>query len=218
MLMSFGTNYEKLVLEKNPKWSYKNLSRSYKLISINAFYKEIRLDIIEQRRQNHKLTLFFKMTHNMVHLHLSSLVQLSVRNVSHYNLRNSNDLQTIEERTNIYYNTSLPSTIRAWNNLPEVAKSSDSAQSFKNFLNRDKEPTAKYYYIGNRKAQILHARLCTNCSSRNLDFFLQRTYPTLHHVYAAALKILSIFSFNVVTILINVETYWMLFTATKLLP
>ena len=55
--------------------------------------------------------------------------------------------------------------------MSETAKSFDSVQSFKNFLNRKKEPTAKYYYAGTRKAQILHARLRTKCSSLNLDLF-----------------------------------------------
>ena len=71
------------------------------------------MGILEQRRKNHTLKLFFKMTHNMVTLYLSSLVLLSVSNASRYNLRNSNDLQTLEARKNIYYNSFSPSTIRA---------------------------------------------------------------------------------------------------------
>ena len=45
--------------------------------------------------------------------------------------------------------------------------------SFKNYLNRDFTPVPKYYLTGNRKSQILHTRLGTNCSSLNNDLFLK---------------------------------------------
>ena len=67
----------------------------------------------------------------------------------------------------------LPSAVRSWNNLPVAAKESDSINSFKRFLNQNKTPVPKYYYMGNRKAQILHTRLRTNCSSLNMDLFLK---------------------------------------------
>ena len=54
-----------------------------------------------------------------------------------------------------------------------TAKQSDSTISFKYFLNKDKYSTPKYYYAGSRKAQIVHTRLRTNCSSLKLDLFLK---------------------------------------------
>ena len=46
-------------------------------------------------------------------LYLSSLVPQSVSNLSRYNLRNSNDLQTIDARTYQYDNSFfLPSSVR----------------------------------------------------------------------------------------------------------
>ena len=38
-------------------------------------------------------------------------------------------------------------------------------------LNKDKSHIPKHFYVGKRKAQILHTRLRTNCSSLNLDLF-----------------------------------------------
>ena len=84
---------------------------------------------------------------------------------------NANDLQTIKARTNLYYNSFLPSTVRAWNNLPLEAKQLQSVNSFKYYLKKDTVSVPKYYYIGKRKIQILHTRLRTNCSSLNLDLF-----------------------------------------------
>ena len=82
-------------------------------------------------------------------------------------------LQTIDASTTLYYNSFLPSTVRAWNEVPEEAKQSDSVNAFKRFLNQDKSRIPKHFYVGKRKAQILHTRLRTNCSSLNLDLFMR---------------------------------------------
>ena len=53
--------------------------------------------------------------------YLSSLVPPLVQNASRYNLRNSNDTQTIASRTTLFYNSFLPSSIRNWNRLnPDI--------------------------------------------------------------------------------------------------
>ena len=81
--------------------------------------------------------------YNFTPPYLSSLVPPSITNVSRYNLRNSNDLQTIDARTNQYYNFFfLPSAVRSWNNLPVEAKELGSVNSFKRFLNQNKTPAS----------------------------------------------------------------------------
>ena len=112
------------------------------------------------------------MTQNITPFYMSSLVPQSV-NISCYNLRNSNDLQTIDARTTLYFNSFLPATVRAWNDVPDEVKQSESLNTFKSFLNKDRMSVPKHFYAGNRKAQILHTRLRTNCSSLNLDLFLR---------------------------------------------
>ena len=119
------------------------------------------------------------MTNALAPLYLSSLVPQTVSNASRYNLRNSNDLQTVEARYSLFYNSFLSSAVRAWNSLLSTAKQSDSTNSFKYFLNKDKDSTPKYYYAGNRQAQIFHARLRTDCSSLKLDLFLKNVRLSL---------------------------------------
>ena len=133
-------------------------------VSIASLYKEIGWDSLEKRRTDHKLTLFYKMSHNLTPLYLSSLVPQSVSNISRYSLRNSNDLQTIDARTTLYYNSFLPSTVRAWNNVHDEAKQSDSLNTFKYCLNKNKTRIPKHFYVGSRKAQVLHTRLRTRSS------------------------------------------------------
>ena len=78
------------------------------------------------------------MTHNLALLYLSSLVPQSASNISRYNLRNSNNLQTIDARTTLYYNSFLPSTVRVLNNVNDEVKQSDSLNTFKGFHNEEK--------------------------------------------------------------------------------
>ena len=77
-----------------------------------------------------------KMKSNLCPTYLSSLVPQTVNSISRYNLRNANDLQTINARTTLYYNSFLPSTVRAWNNLPLEAQQLESVNAFKYFFKK----------------------------------------------------------------------------------
>lgn len=167
------TQYEKQELEKVQTEAARIATGTTKLVSLNSLYTEIGWQTLEQRRTNHKLTLFYKMKNNLSPTYLSSLVPQPVNSISRYNLRNADDLQSIASRTNLYYMSFLPSVVRDWNNLPEQAKQLDSVNSFKSYLNRDRASIPKYYYVGSRKSQILHTRLRTNCSCLNHDLFLK---------------------------------------------
>ena len=167
------TQYEKHELEKIQNEAARIVTGATKLVSLNALYNEICWDTLEKRRNDHKLTLFYKMKCNIAPNYLSSLVPRSVSIISQYNLRNSNDLQTIDARTAQYYNSFLPSSVRNWNNLPVEVRQSASVNSFKQSLNKNKTHVPKYYYSGSRQGQILHVRLRTNCSALNLDLFMR---------------------------------------------
>ena len=60
-----------------------------------------------------------------------------------------------------------------WNNIPDEHRNVDSVMAFKNVLGRDKPVIPKHYLFGNRKEQILHTRLRTNCSVLNYDLYLK---------------------------------------------
>ena len=146
------------------------------------------------------------MMYNLTPLYLSSLVPQPVSNLSQYTLRNSNDLQTVAARLNQYYYSFLPLSIRAWNSLPNEVKQADSVNSFKCFLKKENRTVPKHYYSGMRKAQILHTRLRTNCSSLNLDLFLKNISDSLL-CRCVVLKMLST-SFSSVLIIKRNELYF----------
>ena len=108
-------------------------------------------------------------------------------------LSGDHNLRPIATRTNLYYNSFPPSVIRDWNELPVVVRQLHSVCSFKSYLNRDFTPVLKYYLTGNRKSQILHTRLRTNCRSLNNDLFL-KTYLNIHYAVVVALKTLNMSS------------------------
>ena len=112
--------------------------------------------------------------------YLSALVPPSISDISSYNLRNANNLQTVETRTRQYYNSFLPSVIREWNGLSEETRNASSVSVFKSRLDQNVivPQIPKYFYIGDRRLQMLHTRLRTNCSALNQDLFRKNISDT----------------------------------------
>ena len=115
--------------------------------------------------------MFYKMFNNFSPAYLSSLVPPQIADISAYSLRNRDNIQIVQARTSLYYNSFLPSVVREWNSLPIESRNSTSIESFKKTLERDIRPIPKYYYAGSSKGRILHTRLCTKCSSLNQHLF-----------------------------------------------
>ena len=111
------------------------------------------------------------MCNGLVPPYLSSLLPPLVGSSNPYPLRNNNDIQTLRTHTALYHNSFLPSAIREWNKLSQSQRHASSLNSFKASLKPTILKTPKHYYYGNRKLQMLHARLRTNCSALNADLF-----------------------------------------------
>ena len=110
--------------------------------------------------------------------YLSDLLPPLVHETTTYNLRNANHIQTIHANTNLYFNSFIPSTIRAWNSLSDDIKSALSVASFKYRLNRDLKKPPRYYNNGTRIGQILHARLRMECSALNSHLYRKNIVPS----------------------------------------
>ena len=121
-------------------------------MSLHVLYREIGWDSLEKRRTDHKIILFYKVQTNMIPPYLSNLIPQTVNNISHYNLRNSDNLQSIHARTSQYADSFLPSTDRNWNSLSIEASQSDSLTPFKNHLNKNRTLVPKHFY--NSKSYI----------------------------------------------------------------
>ena len=159
-----------------------------KLVSVANLYIETGWETLDARRNKHKLVLFYKMFNDLTPPYLSSLVHPLVQNASLYNLRNSNDTQTIASRTTLFYNSFLPSSIRDWNRLNPDIRNAGTLDAFKLKLNQNVPVIPKHYYSGIRKYQIWHTRIRTGCSSLKNDLFL-KILLTLHYVLAIQEKL-----------------------------
>ena len=147
------------------------ISGATKLCSIEKLLVELGWDTLQTRRDKHKLIIFYKITHGLSPNYLRDLVPPLVQETSNYNLRNANNIQTFASNTNLFYNSFFPSSVRAWNALPEETKQATTVSAFKNKLNTNLMRSPKYYNTGTRLGQILHARLRMECSSLNSHLY-----------------------------------------------
>ena len=102
---------------------------------------------LHRRRQDHKITLFYKMFNQLTPVYLSSLIPQQVNAISHHNLWNSNDIHTIRSNTSLYHNSFLPSTLRQWNSLPVEVRQLNTLSSFKTFLKKDLQSVPTYFTV-----------------------------------------------------------------------
>ena len=77
---------------------------------------------ISDRRDLHNLFLFFKMDHGLSPLYLSTLLPPHYGDVSSYRLRNAENYAGIHVNTRASAKSFLPSTLQAWNHVPEAVK------------------------------------------------------------------------------------------------
>ena len=89
---------EKQELEKILTEAARIATGSTKFVSVHKLYADVCWERLETRRWKHKLVLFHKMCYNVTPQYVSSLVPTLVQNVSHYNLRNADNLQTVQSR------------------------------------------------------------------------------------------------------------------------
>ena len=111
---------------------------------------------------------------NISPCYLSSLVPPSISDISSYNLRNINNLQIVETRTRQYYNSFFPSVIR------DRISCRKKQEALKSRLDQNVTvpETPEYFYIGDRRLQMLHTRLRTICSFLNQNRFRKNIFDT----------------------------------------
>ena len=74
-----------------------------KLIALEMLYWETGWESLQERRQKHKMYLFYKMASGLTPSYLSDLVPLTIENTVSYNLRDSHNIRPIQTRTQLYY-------------------------------------------------------------------------------------------------------------------
>ena len=119
---------------------------STKLVEISKLYIELGWLKLSERGDLHKLFLFFKMDYGLAPLYLSNLLPPHVEDVSSYRLRNAGNSVGIHANTRTYADSCLPSTMQAWNNLPDSVRTADTLATFKHLLTLYTPKVPKYYF------------------------------------------------------------------------
>ena len=84
-------------------------------------------------------------------------------------MRSRQNISQVRTKTNTYNNSFFPATIRQWNLLPSSVRNSEDIDTFRRKLDKGRPKTNELFYIGNRKANILHAKIRMGCSQLNHD-------------------------------------------------
>ena len=121
--------------------------------------------------------------HGLAPNYLSDLLTPIVGQTNNYALRNPYHIQSIRSKTRLFSDSLFPSTIEAWNSLPNEAKGLSSVLAFKNYLNGNNLQSPYYFHVGSRFGQILHDRLRMQCSVLNADLYCKNMVesPSCQH-------------------------------------
>jgi len=129
---------------------------------------------LENRRNKHKLTLFYKILNGLTPAYLYELVQPYLLRQSGYYLRNENNtFHPPFSRTSSFYDSFIPFTIRLWNTLPLTITESPSLNIFKNRLTHFYQTwdTNAFYNFRIRKFNIIHCQLRNEASNLKAHLF-----------------------------------------------
>ena len=100
----------------------KKYQRNSKLCSIEKLFADLGWESLQKRRNKHKLVIFYKILHGIAPTYLSDIVPPLIQDTTTYNLRNAGNIQNYRVHTNFFSNSFFPSTVRAWNDLPNDIK------------------------------------------------------------------------------------------------
>ena len=139
--------------------------------SHEKLYAETNQKPLIKRREESKLVLFYKMVNDIAPSYLCNLLPNNVSDKSNYNLRNRDKFQTIRCKSNNYFNSFLPSTIRLWNNLPENITNANTVGQFRRLITSSYINKIFDLNFGSRFCQIIHWRLRLGCSDLNGDLY-----------------------------------------------
>lgn len=106
--------------------------------------------------------------------YLSTIIQSQKTQEDNYNTRTTHPLREINTRTQLYFNSFFPATIRQWNALPQNVQSNPSSHCFKTYLHTSRIKIPIYFYLGTRIGQTLHSKLRLECSGLNFHLFRRK--------------------------------------------
>jgi hypothetical protein len=133
---------------------------AYKHTKTVRLMEEVGWDSLGSRRARQRSTLMYKIQNHTAPPYLSEACPPLVGEVSHYNLRNADNITIPMGRRTGYVNSYFPSAVRLWNGLDRHIKQSESISSFKDKLKKvSGTKKVKLYSKFNGAKAINHTRM-----------------------------------------------------------
>lgn len=139
--------------------------------SHESIYMETNWQTLKERRLLNKLKMFSKMADGKGPHYLLSLLPEKVES-RRPNSRYKDDYILPKCRTATFENSFIPSTAKAWNELPAASRNTDY------MVLQLKHHKKSLYYEGKRSDNIKHAQLRMNCSKLNAHLFFLHVSDT----------------------------------------
>ena len=139
--------------------------------SRESLYQETGWEKLSSKRERKKLCLMYNMYHGHALSYLCDLLLPLVRDVTNYPVRKRNDYTVPRCRLSLYQSSFIPSVIILWNSLDNYTRNTRTFDTFKFNIQR-KVVLAKipaHFIVGDRRPNVLYARLRRNCSSLKYD-------------------------------------------------
>ena len=103
--------------------------------------------------------------------YLADLVPGLVSDRNPYHRRRPLERSVPKCSTELYRKSFVPSVTNQWNSLPDYIKNSNSLGQLKRYLSVNDVTVPVYFYLGERKEQVLHCRLRLGMSDLKSDLF-----------------------------------------------
>jgi hypothetical protein len=134
---------------------------------LNKLYEDTKWETLSQRRYNHRNLQMYKIMKGKSPSYLRDLVPGNVEARTRYGLRNRDDIDwrpVRNARIELHSNSFFPVSSRNWNILEAKLKAAPSVESYKYIQKAKLEKPNPLFYFGDRRANIIHARLRIGCS------------------------------------------------------
>ena len=163
------TDQEKLSLESVQLAAMRAITGAKRGTSHGLLYADTCIETLQARRDRRKIIQMYKIQKKQSPEVLRDLLPETTLQRTERSLRSHSNTSLIKCNTSAFDSSFLPSTIKKWNELPEDIRAVKSVEHFKERITPKRSKVPEILYFGERKPQILQARMRLRCSNLNED-------------------------------------------------
>ena len=161
-----------IALEKCQLRAARIVTGAKKGTSHDKLYTEIQWPKLHERREKFKLCFMHKVVNKSAPNYLVEILSNAVNVNKHYKLRNEDDIEQFQFRTEKFRKSLFPDCVRKWNSLEKDLRKECSFNAFRTkVITNTVANCSKLYYVGQRKFNIILAQLRMNCSNLNAHLY-----------------------------------------------